>query len=552
MAVAVDSSATWSATNVYVAGRGGLIGRFTADGEPAPFPALEGGDISVPGSTPLLAGIAVDSSGTASAGDVYAADFGDGVVDKFDSQGQPQPSNPWITGLSAPTGVAVDAAGDVYVAQREAGNVLEFSSSGEPLHEGKPIVEGLSDPKGLAVDSHGDLYVANEGEPLGAVEFPSNGSGGFLAPKTIVSGAAEGVAVDSVTGDVYVANGNVEEYDPSGKPVGVLLKRSSGPLSSTSYVAVAEDRWTTDVYGAINGFNGVYPFTTELLGIYKPSEPPETRPLIEAEGAKVAGSTEAMLEAQIGPSELPTDYRFSYSTSSSLQGAAYAPPELTRALGGAVCVWVAGLTPNTTYYYRIQAVNPTGPTEGPIRSFTTSALPPQATTGPATSVGQEAATLTGKLDPMNASTTYWFQYGPSAAYGAGAPAGNAGSGTSEVPESVGVSGLVPATTYHFRLVASNAGGTAYGVDQTFTTAPAPEGGSTSTGTTGTGKVAPPGGTNTQPPKKTLTNAQKLAKALQACKQKPRKRRAICARQAHRKYSAKIDRKSSKSTKKGRR
>ncbi len=45
------------------------------------------------------------------------------------------------------------------------------------------------------------------------------------------------------------------------------------------------------------------------------------------------------------------------------------------------------------------------------------------------------------------------------------------TGASSVPVSARVTRLRPRTTYHYRLVATNAGGTSYGSDRTFRTAP---------------------------------------------------------------------------------
>jgi hypothetical protein len=52
-----------------------------------------------------------------------------------------------------------------------------------------------------------------------------------------------------------------------------------------------------------------------------------------------------------------------------------------------------------------------------------------------------------------------------------APDADAGSGDADAAESANVSGLHPLTTYHFRVVATNAAGTSIGADQEFTTNP---------------------------------------------------------------------------------
>ena len=93
--------------------------------------------------------------------------------------------------------------------------------------------------------------------------------------------------------------------------------------------------------------------------------------------------------------------------------------------------------------------------------------PPTATTGAATSVGETGATLNGNLGAGGSSTAY-FQYGTTAAYGDSTA--TQGVGVSNNPSSLAaaIEGLAPGTTYHFRLVAENSGGVAYGGDQTFT------------------------------------------------------------------------------------
>ncbi len=97
---------------------------------------------------------------------------------------------------------------------------------------------------------------------------------------------------------------------------------------------------------------------------------------------------------------------------------------------------------------------------------------PTASTGPAAGVTDVAATLAGSVNSKGSPTSYHFEYGTTTAYGATTPATDAGSGLNAVAASASVSGLSPATTYHYRVVASNSAGVAQGGDQTFTTAPA--------------------------------------------------------------------------------
>jgi hypothetical protein len=98
---------------------------------------------------------------------------------------------------------------------------------------------------------------------------------------------------------------------------------------------------------------------------------------------------------------------------------------------------------------------------------------PLVDAGEAQSVTRTTATLAGTVDPAGLETLYYYQYGTSTSYGGNAPSiqgVNAGSGFAAVPAPIGISGLVPATTYHYRLLATNAEGTTESPDQTFTTA----------------------------------------------------------------------------------
>ena len=94
---------------------------------------------------------------------------------------------------------------------------------------------------------------------------------------------------------------------------------------------------------------------------------------------------------------------------------------------------------------------------------------PTATTNPASSVTSNSATLNGTVNPNGASTTYYFQYGPTVSYGTNTTSTSAGSGSSGVSANASISGLACSTTYHYGLVATNSVGTTYGSDQTFTT-----------------------------------------------------------------------------------
>ncbi len=97
------------------------------------------------------------------------------------------------------------------------------------------------------------------------------------------------------------------------------------------------------------------------------------------------------------------------------------------------------------------------------------------TTGGVANVTPSTATLQGKVNPNGAATTYFFQIGPTVLYGAQTAATPAGAGTTAVSVAAPVGALAPATTYHYRLVASNRFGITRGAHRTFKTKPQPLG-----------------------------------------------------------------------------
>lgn len=79
------------------------------------------------------------------------------------------------------------------------------------------------------------------------------------------------------------------------------------------------------------------------------------------------------------------------------------------------------------------------------------------------------ATITGSVNPKGQATAYYFRYGTTTACGTQTTPTSAGGGSGQVGVHASIFGLTPKTTYHYQLVAQNAGGTTYGADQTLTT-----------------------------------------------------------------------------------
>jgi hypothetical protein len=100
---------------------------------------------------------------------------------------------------------------------------------------------------------------------------------------------------------------------------------------------------------------------------------------------------------------------------------------------------------------------------------------PTVVTGAASAVTETEATFNATVNP-NESTVKncQFEYGTSMSYGSSVPCSPPpGSGNSPVAVSATVAGLTPGTTFHFRIVATNSGGSSDGSDQSFKTEPVP-------------------------------------------------------------------------------
>lgn len=116
-----------------------------------------------------------------------------------------------------------------------------------------------------------------------------------------------------------------------------------------------------------------------------------------------------------------------------------------------------------------QTTGPSGAT-GPAAP---AIVPPTATTDGATDVSRDAATAKGRVNPGNGASTVHFEYGTSTGYGLRTPDQTVPAGSTPVAVSARLSRLTTATTYHVRVVATNAAGVARGADRTFKTASAP-------------------------------------------------------------------------------
>jgi hypothetical protein len=204
-------------------------------------------------------------------------------------------------------------------------------------------------------------------------------------------------------------------------------------------------------------------------------------------------------------------------------------------------VQVCELHPGVTYRYAVVATNSVGTTIDRTGARFTTSMPtaPIVVTEAAVEVTQTTAVIVGVIDAQGLQTSYEFELRTEAA--SYFPQGFTSTGSAPGAHAVSsqLSYLAAGVIYHHRLCASNQDGTVCGADQTFATPSVPN------------PLIPPAApplltTPAESPAhvgvmgrlttKALTNAQKRAKALQACK-KDRKR-AACEKQPGKQYAVK--------------
>jgi hypothetical protein len=446
-------------------------------------------------------GVAVDNDPLSSShGDVYVVDFSNFRVQKFDGSGRfllmfgghvnKNGGNVCVAGEECQGGtrgeadgefkwlynqayIGVGPGGAVYVGDRARVQVFEPSGV---WRENISLSALSSEGKvtALAVNFAGDVFVKDEGVP-GVREFEP---GGIEMATRFDQGseAVEAIALDAA-GDVFVSENKANfgepcscrflKYSPSGEELAVFDAR---PLTFLAPSMVFDDALgELFVYGGDGSQTG--------FGVWAFAVPP-AGPVVVSGSEKATPGLRgtATVEASVNPEGSETTYRFEYVDGAQYEANGFAGASSTPAtsIGSSfddqpAGVELKGLVPGDTYHYRVVATSSQGTARGPDQAFAT--IPPALIEGPwASSVASTSATLSARIDPLGASTSYRLEYGMSTSYGRVLLSGNAGEGMGYV--SIGsyhLQELQPGTTYHYRVVTSSEVGTVDGPDQAFTT-----------------------------------------------------------------------------------
>jgi hypothetical protein len=180
--------------------------------------------------------------------------------------------------------------------------------------------------------------------------------------------------------------------------------------------------------------------------------------------------TSASVAGVVNPHDSSTTWYFEFGLSTNASfGSTTAVHNLSATSNDDdVAATLSGLSPATSYHYRLVATNSGGTSYGGTGIFNTSAAP-SVVTAAASHVGASAATLNGLINPEALSTTWYFEYGSTTTYGSKTPGKTLAASPNISAVSAVLADLAPQASYHYRLVGVSSAGTTYGVDFELTT-----------------------------------------------------------------------------------
>ena len=198
---------------------------------------------------------------------------------------------------------------------------------------------------------------------------------------------------------------------------------------------------------------------------------PNSPPTVTTSAADNVTTTGATLHGTVSPNELATTGWFEWGTDNNLASFTSTPSQSLGSGKTSVAITATpALSPGTTYYFRVAASNSVGTSKGSILTFNTLPQLPLVTTQAANAIMANSATLNANVNPNGLATTAFFEYGTDPLLSNITTTGSQamGSGTTGQPISVTLS-LSAATTYYFRVIATNSAGTSKGEIISFTT-----------------------------------------------------------------------------------
>jgi hypothetical protein len=355
--------------------------------------------------------------------------------------------------IDATVALAVDSAGDLYAASVSglgrpclAGTpcrVMKFSANGTSAEEFGPSAGGATKCQ-LNWNSGGN---ANDQSVAGIAVDPGDQHVFFLLKAT-----EESYEICDFTGEGELTQISPAEPVPTaGHGGNQELGLALGPEQRADVSAPNLNRtaWPVSVFGVI------------------PAAPAALLPTTELTSSSATFNGE-VTTPQPGGFGFAVRYRFEYSadngstwiTTPALTASSTAGPHPVQQK-------VSGLLANATYRLRLVTITSVT-TTSEEQSFKTPIGPPVISEVRALDADQTSAKIEAQVSPNGSPTSYRFEWGPTTAYGNVLPTEfepSLGSGHEASQVVARLGGLTPGATYHYRVVAHNAGGTTVSADQ---------------------------------------------------------------------------------------
>ena len=500
---------------------GSMPGGFSAPGNSAPIETFGQEQLEEDHGTTALA----VSYAPVSGGDVYVVDSTAGKIDIFTppkvtayaesfsfgskGTGSGQFTEPLGIAVNDSTNSVTDPQGeDVYVVDKGNKRVEQFSKAGAFIRDFASPPGGFNEPEAIAVDncknglgepcstvedpSVGDVYVTDHLPPV-IDEYRNGSQYPFSYPVTAVDKfSSTGTYLGQLRRCPEEELANGEECELVGHPtagfdegltgvavgpegkVWVGTNDNSESLIEFSDEGAFEKYWGTGGFEVEAGLAVGADENGEEIG-YIAGGSTSTPNIVEvvkfdfstgAESDPFDGGGTSALALDPSTGELFVDKESSIERYGPVKEPKPSPLESFPGAGGLQESRGIAVSPAGTVYATERTAND-------VKAFKEFPLP-QVAVGAVANLSATSVTLEGSVNPEGANVSSCeFEYGTTTAYGQIAecepPAGSLGEGTEPKLVSARLSGLPSGTTYHYRLVASDAIGTNRGSDHLFTT-----------------------------------------------------------------------------------
>lgn len=195
------------------------------------------------------------------------------------------------------------------------------------------------------------------------------------------------------------------------------------------------------------------------------STPPQITTVPKVSNIK---STTAIVQTGYFTGSTATTVTLEYGPTTSYGSQAALATNLTPNAAANGNATLTNLLPSSIYHVRAKAVNAQGTAYGEDATFTT-ATPPVLALTPVSGITSSSATLNGSVVSGDATVpTFRFEWGLTTSYGSSVNATRNGTNLSSI-----INGLIPSTTYHYRLVATDGPTVRVTEDASFISGPPP-------------------------------------------------------------------------------